>query len=152
MASFSSSSIPISSTSGQARSNPQTGSPPPTPSLVISAGFIRQLGELLRQSSKITEEMIQFFYFSIGYDKTKHIISAEVARVHGNLQSVLQDTLCLSGIPRQSAAAASVNLLDEAAKQLTNAENSRFLENKRREQINLPTEEYDSLEELLQLC
>ena len=151
MASFSSSSIPISSTSGQARSNPQTGSPPPTPSLVISAGFIKQLGELLRvQSSKITEEMIQFFYFSVGYDKTKHVISAEVARVHGNLQSVLQDTLCLSGILRQSAAAASVNLLDEAAKQLTNAESSRFLENKRREQIN--AEEYDSLEELLQLC
>ena len=151
MASFSSSSIPISSTSGQARSNPQTGSPPPTPSLVISAGFIKQLGELLRaESSKITEEMIQFFYFSVGYDKTKHVISAEVARVHGNLQSVLQDTLCLSGILRQSAAAASVNLLDEAAKQLTNAESSRFLENKRREQIN--AEEYDSLEELLQLC
>ena len=118
----------------------------------MSASFIQQLGQLLSQSENITKEMVQFFYFSVGYDETKHIISAEVAKVQGDLRSVLQDTLCLSGSPRETATETSVILLDKAVTLLKNAENKRLIENKMREETNLQTKEFDSLSELLGIC
>ena len=82
---------------------------------------ISHLGNSLLRSTSCSEELVHFFYFSVGFDIQNMTISNEGAPdVPFNLSSTLTDCLCLAGLTRQRANIACQEMLADAHHQIEN--------------------------------
>lgn len=126
--------------------------PFPTPAV------ISHLGKSLLRSTSCSEELVHFFYFSLGFDGANTISDPENSlNLSSALTICLTDCLCLAGLTRDRATIACHEMLADAhqientlpAKEhmnSTNSMNSTYSMNSSNSMNNM------DLQELLNLC
>jgi hypothetical protein len=94
-------------------SNPQSPSTPPNVSSVLSPAIVAYLGQQLVSTSH-SKDVVNFFYFSLGYDDTKDRLLLERGDKNIHLPTILINTLCLGGMTRQQATLTASMMLEDA--------------------------------------